>query len=298
MGGVENGQPAILSDLPDMPGSASPWRVLQWIQQSFISPRDLTLDDPATLDPSLGLAAYAFTAPDRHAHVRIYRNGPSWTYELYQRGGTLRPGGATNLFLSAPCDETGLTFADTIVLELDARLSAATVRYDTPDAERTAGVLGQVFTGLGLMFTDPATGQRQSVFMQLRLSASRPMSREASTFCSMQDGRPNLLYNPAYLSDEIILPFRPDPGPPSRCRYVLSDYVRRLVATGYVCGDRRIEWSPAARDVRNWRLSGLYVGLETNTVDTRPGASTASEQGFIEVALQIHELRVISVTPA
>ena len=292
LGGVEANRPALSPILPDMAAyPASPWYLAQWQQSTVVRPDRMSRDDPVTRDPGLGVAAYGFEAPDGHAHLRIWRNGPGWVFELYERGGMVTAGGGSNLFLAVDATSPARLDRPT-TYTLQARVSRASATYDTAQAEASGAVLAQIFSGFGLTFHDPAGAATQFVFLQLPLSSSRPVSRARNVICTLDAGGPHLLFAPSLHRGETVLPFRPAGPGMATLRYELQDYVRELVSEPYPCGERMLTWPRAARDLGNWTLGGLYVGLETENADLRAGAAGPGAQGTVEAALQVADIRL------
>ncbi len=293
LGDVAANRPALSPILPDMGAyPASPWYLAQWQQSTVLRPDRMSRDDPATRDPELGVAAYGFEAPDGHAHLRIWQGGPGWVFELYERGGMLTAGGGSNLFLAADTVHP-VRLDRPVTYTLQARVSRAAATYDTADAEASGAVLAQIFSGFGITFHDPAGAATQFVFLQLPLSASRPILRTRNVICTLDAGGPHLLFAPSLHRGETLLPFRPAGPGMTTLRYGLRDYVQDLVSEPYPCGGRTLDWPAAARDPGNWTLGGLYVGLETEDADLRAGATRQGAQGTVEAALQIADIRLV-----
>jgi len=277
-----------------MPFAPSAWYVAQWQQDSYVQPTLLPEANSNSLheDPKLGKPTYVFAAPDGHAAVRVYNQNGSWVYELEESGGTLTGKGGSNLFLSVNAVEPGARFDQDISYDTDIKLSAAMVHYDMAGAAISGAVLSQVFTGFGLMFSDPITREQQFVFMQLPIAVSRPTPPTWFSICSLVDKKPKLLYVPARDQDHPLLAYKADNGDMHHLHYLLNTYVSMLVSSPYRCADQWIEWPSSARDLRNWRLTSLYIGLETETSDHRPGSLNLKPQGEIETAVEIANARV------
>ncbi len=285
LGEVANNQPLISSTLPDIPGSPSPYYIAQWQQSHYIRPDILLRDDLATFDPKLGVARYGFEASDGHAHVWLYQSGQTWVYDLYEAGGTLRAGGGSNVFLSTDHFASGATLDKAVVVDFNAKLSKAAV--DAPrEAQMSGAVLAHAFAGFGLLFTGNAKDIPQFVFLQIPITASRPFTRAARAACV---GEGALLYAPPLSHGERTLPFAPDLGALQHFHYRLNDYLSGLLSVQR-CGSEG--WPAAAHDPANWRVTGFYIGLETETSDERPTSKLAGPQGYAEEGMQIANLRI------
>jgi hypothetical protein len=286
---TRNNQPLIPTELPDIAEPPSPYYIAQWNQSSYITAALVTRNDPATRDPILGIATYAFEGPDRHTHVRAYPAPRSWVYELYQAGGSLQIGGGTNLFLTTDHVAPDATMDRRITADFDAKLSRAAIW--APEAAQASGaVLSMLFAGFGFLYTDPANGSQDFIFMQLPIASSRLISRKA-TFMS-EHGRA-ALYLPNLDHGEPLLPYESDSGPLHRFHYELNDYLQDLL-TKDICHD---EWSAPQREVRHWRLNTFYIGLETEARDLRPESRTTEPQGSVETAVQIANVSVRRQSP-
>jgi hypothetical protein len=298
LGQVEHNHPVFSTVYPDMPFPVSPWVVAQWSQSSYMSGDRMTKDDPRAVDPRLGIATYAFTAPDGHSHVWIFHDAGSdaWTYDLYEQDGVVKTGGGSNIFLgtSDPTNKD-ITFDREITYSVDLKISRAEVSYTTPDAEKSGAVLGQVFTGFSIDFKDPGTGRRQHLFLQIPITHSRNRSNNHAwyIFLPTKSALPNLLFSPALMPGESTLPFAADPGPLHSFHYLLNRYVAQVVAHPYRWKGRLVDWPAAAHDFRNWILGGMYIGLETEATDLRPSSTDPSPQGSVKVGLQLSNLRVM-----
>lgn len=276
-----DGQPLLLPKLPKMSGPESSWHLIQWQHPSYLMP-------DALKPTSRGSRRWQVETPDGHSAVRIERHGKEHAYALRQENGSVADGGGTNLFLATNVTAASTDFGMPVELRLTARLSEATISYDTPAAETTGAVQAMAFVGMGLMFQggDPATPD-QFVFMQVPITVSRPVPPGPGIVCSLSDGAPNLLYAP----DAGSIPFRPQADAWSRC-YDLTGFVTTMLSEPYPCGGKLMQWHEAQKDPATWRLTGLYVGLELHNRDTRTGAASAAPQGQVAATLEIRELSV------
>lgn len=296
-GQVLANQPVLSPSLPDIPGPVSQWRVIMWNRDQFLQPDRMTTDDPSTSDTLLGRAAYAFTTPDRTAHLRVYRNRAreTWVYELFEQGGNLNSGGA-NLFLSATTVVSDLSMDQQIVYSFLGKLSAASVTYDTAEAERNGAVGATAFSGFVLQLREPETNQTATIFLQIPITTSRGGSTYYRGGCRLDGDMASFTANQNVPGDEM-LPFRPDPDPPHEFRYVLNRYLCALMVNPFSCsghGERQQFSMPtASRDFRNWRLKSMYVGLETRSHDLRPGSRTPGFRGTVALGLQVSDLKVV-----
>lgn len=292
LGEVEDGAPKISPNLPEMPFAPSTWYVAQWQQPDYIVPSSLIRDDTSLRDPRLGVPTYSFKAQDRHASVALFRDSRRWLYRLSGRGGDLTSQGGSNLFLATPVASAAATLAARIDITLEVRLSAAWIVHDTAAAQASDGVLGQVFSGYGLMFRDPASGKRQFVFMQLPIADTVAIGPSGFHICSVGSNATRLLYVPPFDSRQPPLPYAPDIGSLHTLHYRLDRLVAEMLSHPLACQGGVLEWTAEQKNLANWRVTQFYIGLETSNRDMRPGASTHRMQGDVSVALDIGDVSI------
>jgi hypothetical protein len=294
-GGVEHGAPQISPLLPDIPAAPpSPWFVTQWQQSELLSAGLMKRRDPATSDPMLGVADYAFTAPDGHSHVWVYQQGEHGNpvYELLERGGILKQGGASNLYLSAHVITAPPTFDHVIEFRLLAKLSRAIIAYDRPIARETGAVLGMAYAGFAITVPDPA-GYLSTIFLQISLANSRETA-PLKAQCTLQRLHRTIILGGSP-SGEPPLHFRTDHGPMHQVYYRLNDILCELVRKPLACrsADGQVMTFDASRlELSRSTLGGTYIGLETSNRDERPHSPTSDSQGQVEMALQISDVHV------
>lgn len=290
---VQN-RPEIDPDLPAIPGPPSGWTVTQWNQSSWLSPTRMSQQDPATADPELGRAAYGFATPDGHSHVWIYDKGPGAApvYALFERGGTLRPGGGANLFLSATLDRPA-DFTQRLFFSMRAKVTTATASYDTPGARASGAVLGMAFIGFVIDFPNPANGRRSVLFLQVSLTNSRNQGRIASQ-CRVTPAGNLIVIMGGTLDGALPLPFRPSAGPATRIAFAVNDYIDRFRARPLTCRDQDGPRPVVLAGVAPARFipTSVYVGLETEDRDARANAVTSARQGQVALGLQISDIRL------
>ncbi len=295
LGQVAHHHPVISPILPAMPFPPSDWQVGQWSQSSYMQGDRMIENDPRTTDPLLGIARYGFVTPDAHSHLWIYPASTpgSWVYELYEKDGIVKPGGGSNIFLGTNARAKDATFDCEIDYSVELKLSRAAVSYRTPTAKQTGAVLASIFTGFGIVFSDPVAKEHQFLFLQIPISSSKDTTHPGYYIFLPTKNRPNILYSAALHAGEATLPFQADPGPLHPFHYLLNRYVAQVVARPYKWNGRLVAWPAAAHDFKNWRLTGMYLGLETEAVDLRPKSITPDPQGSVEAALQVADLQVV-----
>ncbi len=295
-GRTANNQAEISTDLPNIPGPESRWTLMQWSQPQVILPDSLTIDDPATRDERLGLARYAFTAPDGHSHMWIYQDPISRhpVYELYERGGALSATGGANIFLASDAPTGGISLEHELLLEVDARLTKAAVKAN-PTAQQQGVVLAQAFSGFVIQFPGQDGGALSTLFLQIPIARSIS-SRGEYRSCNTRMARRTIIFG-ALPEVTSYLPFEVDRNPLRHLRYNISSYVCALRARPIMCADskgRKTSWSVPVdvNGFRDWKIVRMYIGLETEIQDIRARSESKDPQGQVEVALQIGNLRV------
>ena len=139
------------------------------------------------------------------------------------------------------------------------------------------------YTGIGLMFTDPVTRAQQFIFMQVGLTQSGATSVTSGTICS---GSTVILFAPPVAAAQQ-LPFKTDTGALHHLTYNLTAAVQEMVGNPSPCGAGLPSWTPNMLKLANWRLTGTYVGSETENTDLRPGAATSKPQGNVAITLDL-----------
>ena len=283
---IANNQPLIDTVLPAVPGPVSSWTLAQWNHDVYLRPANLR-----SLW-SLGMGSYyEAMASDGETTllIRHETTEPGFVFSLSNSNGTVTSGGGRALYLSAntlPGVNAG--FDQEIDLSLDARVANATVSYTTPTAKATGAVLAMAYTGIGLMFTDPVTRAQQFIFMQVGLTQSGATSVTSGTICS---GSTVILFAPPVAAAEQ-LPFKTDTGALHHLTYNLTAAVQELVANPTPCGAGTHSWTTNMLNLANWRLTGTYVGSETENTDLRPGAVTSKSQGNVAITLDLADFTI------
>jgi hypothetical protein len=296
-GQVVNNQPEISPILPEIPGPPSHWSLLQWAQPQVISPTSLKTNDPTTRDARLGVAKYAFSAPDGHAHLWIYEDPASHhpVYELYERGGALTPAGGANVFLASDAPPGGISLGHELIYEMDAKISKASVEASLA-AQKSGAVLAQVFAGFVIHFPEQDSKAISTLFLQIPISRSIESPNEYRS-CTTDKGHRSLIFG-ALPNTNSYLPFSPDKGPQKHLRFNVTAYICKLISQPLICtgsAGEKTSWSlPASiSGFQDWKLLNMYVGLETEAQDLRPQSPTKDPQGKVEAALQLSDLKVV-----
>lgn len=301
--------PGISPYLPAIPGPLSGWTVTMWHRRETLNARELVLNDRQLRDPRLGLPAYAFITPDHNTHLAIYRDhiAHRWVYDLFEKDGMLLPNGGSNLFLSASARGGPFTMNHPIIYNLWAKISQAHIKYYNASAEKSGAVLAQVFTGFIFSMRSPHPAERITLFLQLPLADSRD-----GKFGGAQFGGPGgITYqhcvsgkNGTVIIENIAprggcpLPFRAQSGPLRHLHYDLAMFLRQVLAHAPIYRKpngvmHQLVYSDQAKNLKNWTINSMYIGLETENRDFRPGVTDHRAQGTVSVALQVENLSVM-----
>lgn len=289
-GKEKNNKAEISSVLPNIPGSVSGWTVQQWQQSSLMTGDYMTINDPTTKDQLFGVASYAFTSPDRHSHVWVYKNGPAGhaVYDLYEKGGWLQSGGGSNIFLAANTVKPTPSFDHRLTYSMLVKVSKASIKFQTPTAEKSGAVLAMSFTGFVIQFPSPVNGSTSTMFLQLGITSSRKV-HIASTTCSLNYGRIIILSGGP--SNAIKpLPFAGGQVQFQPVSYDLNQIIDTIFRVPLPCRSKAGEQQTISFqniDHKKMVLSGVYIGLETEDRDDRPGATDTAPQGSVEIGIQV-----------
>jgi hypothetical protein len=295
-GGTANGQSEIAPDLPEIPGEASAWVVVQWKKRDLLKPSRMRRNDVASADLALGAPAYTFGSASGESKVSIFlRSGGGPVFELRSTGGWLDDVGGSNLFLQTRAALPNATFDAALDYSVNLKLPAASAQAPNPLALRNGAVLAQVVSGFSIAFTDPDSKRTIPLFLQIVHADSRGTAADYRG-CYPHGGGIEIVSS-RILPGDPQLPFAASTGAPLSARYNLNRYLCDVLARGFQCkrGDGSsfpLEFPVAARDFRNWRLTAMFVGLETHDTDLRRSAWIKSKQGDVTVALQVSGLGV------
>ncbi len=294
-GAVVNNAPEISNTLPAIEHfQASDWYVTQWRRPSFIQPNIMRPD--AEVDPILGRSLYYFPSQDKKTYLKIYKN-KNYVYELYTQGGELSNFGGTNLFLSSNALTPEVTFEKNVDYFVDMKFNKARIQYDNTRAKQTGAVMSQLFTGFILQFNDPKNPKNlpATLFMQIyHNNTSFPNSEYRG--CYRHDSNMEIVYGNV-LPNDPRLDFKASNKPAANMKFNINQYLCSMIRKGFDCNDNgrqyKFDFPESAKDFRNWKITSMYVGLETQDTDLRRESKNPQAQGFVEAAVQISNLQVI-----
>jgi hypothetical protein len=294
-GNIVDNKPQISPIAPNIPGDSSKWTVIQWSRFAHAAPDNMTQEDPATADSVLGPAAYGFTAPDQRTHVWIYKNGAGGhpVYDLYEQGGSVSAGGGRNLFLSTGVTQP-VTFDHTVHFSMQAKVSRASVSYDTPQAQKTGAVLGMAFIGFAMNFPSPVDGSSSVLFLQVDVAQS---SNKApfKNICRMTKSGRIILLAGGTLDGVPPLQFKANNGAPQTLSFDVNDYINKLFDGSVGCavkGQKMQTVSLRGISKSDISLKTVYIGLETQSGDSRQSTTDHASQGNVELGIQLSNVQM------
>ncbi|CAL80617.1 hypothetical protein; putative signal peptide [Bradyrhizobium sp. ORS 278] len=291
-GAVANRGPSYFARLP-LPGSPpSKWSLMQWNKSELLDPGGALVNSEGYRDELLGLPLLTFLATNRESRLSIFSDQQNGlVFELESAGGGLTSTGGANLFLSN-YSISQLPLSRRLTYEVSLKLTKAKV--DAVAFAEAGAVKAQVLTGFTLFYLDPSSRQKTSVFVQL-LHSSSAQERAEYRGCFPERGGRNIVFNPILKSDQALR-FIVATGAPQHWSYDINQLVCDLAQRMFSCRDDggrmsdSVGFPQEARDLSNWHLTSMYVGLETQERDLRPGAVVRSRQGSVDVAVQISKL--------
>ncbi len=256
----------------------------------------MTINDERYKDVLLGKPLYTFGTKTHESRLSIF-SSPDGTkvYELAASGGALSDVGGSNLLLSAYAIRRDMTFDKPIDLSMNMKLSAAHISAP-PTAVQSGAVLAQVISGFTLLFTDPKTNAKTTVFMQIEHANSRNNFGDYRG-CYPHGNNTEITIDKVF-DDEYRMSFVASAGAPTHATYNLNRHLCALITEPLSCrqpdgSTKPFVFPEEARDLRNWRLTSMYTGLETEDRDARAPVSTPTKQGDVNVGFQISNLRVM-----
>jgi hypothetical protein len=282
------------SRLADIPGEPNGWRIVQWNRDMHLQPEQMQRDPPDLSEPGLGAASWSFSSPNGSARVAIYRHGDGYAFDLRQRNGILTAAGGSNLFISAPVALVDVRFDQSLVYDIAARVSEAVIATDSAAAISRGIVMAQIFTGFVIQSVAHDGGENVTAFMQIPIAQSRP-SPVAYRHCKVRPNGKVLIYN-SLLPSDPMLAFKTDNGPLHPLHYDLNRHLCDLLSQSFPCeqvsGVPGYTLPASAQDPRNWRLTSMYLGLETQNRDGRSASLTGPSAGTASAGILIAALHV------
>lgn len=295
-GKVVDNAPELSPTLPDIPGDASPWYVVEWGKHEILSPDQMSTHDVAVKDPLLGAPLYTFGTSDNELRLSIYQTSAgNMVYELAATGGELSELGGSNLFLAANASTSNATFDNPLTYSLDMKVSKANVTGSFR-ARRSGAVGGQILSGFVITYKNPSSTDAIVAFVQLEHANSGNNFTEYRS-CSVRGNIHEVVYNDLF-ADETRLQYIESGGFPTHMEFVLNRHLCQLISAPLWClnsdGTKLLFAFPKeANLLTNWRLVSTYVGLETETRDLRNSSQIRTEQGTLSLSVQLSNLTLL-----
>lgn len=284
-GKVVANKPEISSVAPAIPGATSAWRIGQWHKSEYLAPTEMK-------SPRSDL--FVWDTPNGNSRVQAQKVSGKWVYQLVSRNGALTPSGGANVFLTADATANA-TLDRPITLSFDGRLSESSVSYSNPAARENGAVLAQVFAGFWLHFKRPSTGEVMPVALQVEYARSQDRRVDYRACALRPNGPPRIVFGRS-LPGEARFAFGQDGQRVQSIKTDINRYLCDLIAQDLQCrgkGQRQqFGWDAEARDLRNWTLKSVYIGVETQNQDERSGSTNASPQGQVTAGLELSGLRL------
>ncbi len=296
-GEVANGSVQFFSELPNIPQSpTSAWYLTQWRRPTPITPV-LILDDQFR-DPVLALPKYYFSSSDKNSHFKIYQEqSGKFVYELFSRGGILDFRGGTNVFLSADAATATGTLDKQVDYEVDLKFSHAKIKYDILLGKLSGAVMSQFFTGFILKYQDPLQPQHLPTTLFMQIYHNNTLYPSGSyRGCYRHGDNMEIVYGNTLPSDKRIN-FSTENQSKQKMKFKLNQYLCDMISKGFSCDDNgkkyAFEFPAAAKNFKNWKITSMYIGLETQDTDLRPQSFSKHPQGVVEAGVQISNLKVV-----
>lgn len=303
-GGVQNSRATLFpGTTPPMGYTDYGWWVAQWNKTSsdtppipyYLKPDSYIENDPATVDPALGAARLAFYAENDPAvsQLALYKDPAlnNWVYALWSQDGLLDTGGGSNLFLSNYVNSAAASTLDADVhLQFRTRIARRVLTFNDPAARTDGSVLGSYFTGLTVNYTDPGTGKVYWNFLQIAHANTWESANNYQQCMSLGgDGIPDVFWA-GVLPGDTFLSSAPSSGPLVALDFDVNKYVCALARTTWNCNGVSTALPAAALDLRNWQITSLYIGLET---ENRAAPNNSVVRGHAGLGVDIEDLHLV-----
>jgi hypothetical protein len=303
-GGVANNQGTLFPGTsPAMGYTDFGWWVTQWGKFSsdtppipyYLTPDSYVQSDASTQDPNFGVASLAFYSENDPtiSHLALYQDQAlkNWVYELWSQDGLLSAGGGTNLFLSNTVNSpSGSSLSADVHLTFATKIKQRVLSFNDAAAMTDGSVLAMYFTGLTLNYTDPATGNQYWQFLQIpHANTMENTNTDAQCISLGSGGIPDVMWS-GVLPGGTFLSSTPSTGALQSLDYDVNKYVCALVKAAYNCGTGTVNFPTAAYDLRNWQITSLYIGLET---ENRMVPNDQVVRGHAGLGVQIENLHLL-----
>lgn len=278
-GTVENYQPRILKEVPDLPEfPVSSWYVTQWKKPSLMLPHKMLVNPQGYTDPVYGDAFIRYFSdegnPNELSSVNVYRdqNKNRFIYELNSRGGWLDTGGGTNVFLTGKFQEAE-KLDKRIDLNFSAKIKDRYTEYFNDRARNDGSVVSQFFAGSSFFYKNPEDNSLTHIFVQITFADSRyerflaPGKLEYRGCYKNDFGSRQIVYGnnmPNALGGNGFIAGATPNSPLQDYSFNINDQICTMIKKPFKCQDGSDFYFPEnAKTLENWTVNGLYFGLET-----------------------------------
>lgn len=294
MGEVQNSMPLISKVLPNIQGvPGSEWYVAQWGKTEYMRPEVMFTNSPYANDPILGDAVFAFPTTSNQSHLWSFWNSVTnhWVHEIYGENGTLTDVGGANVFLSTDVSSGVAANMDrNINYQFTGQISKASAFFNDAHAQASGAVMAQIFSGFVLHYTDPKTKMISSLFLQID-HANSFNKRMNHRGCYPHNGYMEITLNMNLEGDPRMDFVKNGPGP---FYYNINRYLCDVIKKPIQCSDGSVYAFPKeASQFLNWKITSMYIGLETQNRDNRKESKILNAQGSVAAGFQISNLSLL-----
>jgi hypothetical protein len=277
-GGVDStGAAAYYSQRAEINGANSPWALIQWHMNHYISPTALTSIPSSFTDSVYGAPHYVWENSDDTASLAAYTAADgSWVYGLESHNGWdgANDGGA-NLSLSVPL-ASPITMNNTVNYSVDLRITDAAVSGN-----------GAAFlnTGFTINFHDP-TGASPDIGLFLQIPITHSEGQAASNYYSMSTNSNGSITAIA----QGLLAGAADPFLAFSASNQTVDVTYSSINLYLQQAISKLGLTATASNLADWTLGSVYIGTEVGTTDGNPYSGNA------EIGLQVSHLLLSTTT--
>ena len=285
----------------------SHWYLTQWKKSTPLmlnnSRQDFINTDSAYRDGLLGKPKYEVKSPADpkfgvETSLRIFNdpNTNSNVFEITGSNGWINRYGGSNVFLTTDItDQVNNVMTSPIELTFNGKTRALSSNYTDGSAEtRNRTVVGQEFLAFYANHASPDGKTDTGMFIQILLGDTRGQNFEYSN-CQRHGAGAEIVYSGNLdgsfhgQADAATAGLTPQ-------KYNLNKYLCQALTKNYNCpGDLpQPNFAAMKKDLKNWRITGFYTGVETQAAAESPSSEdeSGSLKGQTEVSIQYSNLRI------
>jgi hypothetical protein len=286
-GATSGSRIAVYPEIPNIPGEDSDWTLVQWRKANPLKPSEFAAKSGQA--PS-----FDWKAPDGNSELTISKRDNLYVFDLIGGNGASDATGESDIGLSADIVPHSVSAAHALVFSMNARLSAAEVTYETPQAKESGAVLAQAGISFRTTFRDPETHRAYSVQIGIPLVNSRNPRPEHVGCHFFGQNRAPQLNSEKVLAGTETLPFRRG-APVAHLTYHVNDYICDFISKPVPCRSSdgpqmTLTWPASAADLNNWSIASVVISLGTQNSASKQ--SYTGPQGNIKVGLEISDPRL------